>query len=87
MNADEIRQFCFDNYVTHALTRGDFSITLRAGTIRDNIPSEDRPELPAICAALGANAFSDNFNLRRIHVEGPLNGANTYLTFLLLKNI
>ena len=91
-NATEIREFCYNKYVIPARNSGNFSITVRAGTVRDDIVSAGlgTAEFPAICAALGATLFethNKNCLVKRIHVEGPLNGANTYLTYLILENL
>lgn len=88
-NAEQIKLFCHERFINPAFLRGDFSVTVRTGTVREALADAgfERPELPAVCSALGSNAFEAEYGIRRIHVEGPLNGANTYLTFLLLGNI
>jgi hypothetical protein len=88
-NAEQIKSYCYTKYIRPAHRRGEFSITLRAGSVRNAMKEDNlgKPELPAVCSALGSNEFESTYGLKRIHVEGPLNGANTYLTFLLLDNL
>jgi hypothetical protein len=88
-NAEQIKHYCYTKYIQPAYQNGEFSITLRAGSVRDAMKEDGlgKPELPAVCSALGSNEFESKYGLKRIHVEGPLNGANTYLTFLLLDNL
>jgi hypothetical protein len=40
--------------------------------------------LPAVCSALGARRFCDEYRLERRRVDGPMNGATTTFVFKLL---
>ena len=77
--ADRIREFADEHYVRPARGRGERQFTIRAGDLHDDMGLQAR--LPAVSAALGANKFEDEYAVRRLSVEGPLNGANCWLMF------
>ena len=77
--ADGIREFADEHYIQPARERGDRQFTIRAGDLHDDMGLHAR--LPAVSAALGANKFEDAYAVRRVSIEGPLNGANCLLTF------
>jgi hypothetical protein len=78
-HADEVREYCRIQYVEPARSRGETSITIRAGDVHAALNYKNR--YPLVCSALGANAFEDLARVKRISIEGPLNGANTVFTF------
>ena len=80
VNAQGIRDYCKRNYVDPARARGEFGVIIRAGDVHDALGLSNR--LPAVSAAIGADTFPRDSRLKRVSVEGPLNGANTYFTFL-----
>jgi hypothetical protein len=43
-----------------------------------------RNRLPLVCAALGASLFQDQARVRRLGIDGPMNGANTVFRFEVL---
>ncbi len=77
--ADSIREFANEYYIQPARERGERQFTIRAGDIHSEMGLHAR--LPAVSAALGANKFEDEYGVRRLSVEGPINGANCVLTF------
>jgi hypothetical protein len=42
-------------------------------------------QMPAVCGALGSNKFQEEYRVRRVSVDGPLQGANCELTFEILE--
>lgn len=80
--AERIRQYAVDHYVTPARRRAEKSVTIRAGDIHDGM--DLRSSYPAVCAALGTEIFESQARIRRTACDGPLNGANLLLTFELL---
>ena len=80
VNAQGIRDYCKHQYVDPARARGEYGIIVRTGDIHHALGLANR--LPAVSAAIGADAFPRDLKLKRVSVEGPLNGANTYFTFL-----
>ena len=80
-HADEVRDYCKTHYIDPARTRGDYSVTIRAGDVHSALKYHDR--LPLVCSAIGTNLFEESLKLKRISIDGPLNGTNTLFTFLL----
>ena len=77
--ADRIREFADEHYIQPARERGERQFTIRAGDLHDDLGLHAR--LPAVSAALGANKFEDEYAVRRLSVEGPINGANCVMIF------
>jgi len=80
--ADEVRAYCSRHYVQAARAAGEKTISIRAGDVHEAMGYKNR--LPLVCSAIGASVFTETNALRRIAVEGPLNGANTVLKFELI---
>ena len=80
--ADEIRKYCIENYIKPYRSKGDKGVFISVGDVHKKLNLSN--SLPAVCAALGSNTFEDEANVKRIHIEGPLNGASTIFTFLFL---
>jgi hypothetical protein len=78
-HADEVRAYCVHRYLQPARTAGQKEISIRAGDVHAAMGFKNR--LPLVCSAIGASVFCDNNGLRRLAVEGPLNGANTVFRF------
>jgi hypothetical protein len=78
--ADQARNYCKTYYIDPARKRGDYAVTIRAGDVHKALKFQNR--FPLVCSALGSKIFEESFNLKRISVDGPLNGANTLFTFL-----
>jgi hypothetical protein len=39
--------------------------------------------MPAVCSALGSKKIESQFNIKRLKVEGPIQGANALFTFMI----
>lgn len=79
--ADDIRQFCIEQYVEPARKRGDYVVAIRSGDVHDRMDLSQR--MPAVCGALGADKFELLVPVRRITIDGPLKGANAIFVFRL----
>jgi hypothetical protein len=80
--SEEVRAYCTRQYVQMARAIGKREISIRAGDAHDALGYKNR--LPLVCSAIGASLFAERNNLRRLAVDGPLNGANTVFRFELL---
>ena len=79
MLADEIREFVFKEFIEPARKQSKKTVVIRAGDIHKMMGLSDR--MPAVCAALGSNKFENQFNIKRLNIEGPIHGANALFTF------
>jgi hypothetical protein len=79
--ADRIRQFVLDRYVSPARAKGESKITIRAGDVHRAMGLANR--MPAVCSAIGGNKFEDIARATLINRTGPANGANVYFEFRL----
>jgi hypothetical protein len=79
--ADRIRQFVLDRYVSPARAKGESKITIRAGDVHRAMGLANR--MPAVCNAIGGNRFEDIARATLINRTGPANGANVYFEFRL----
>ena len=77
--ADDIRDFAFRKFIEPARKQGKRTVTIRAGDVHKDMGLYDR--MPAVCSALGSNKFENQFNIKRLKVEGPIQGANALFTF------
>lgn len=77
--ADDIRDFAFKEIIEPARKQGKHTVTIRAGDVHRDMGLYDR--MPAVCSALGSKKFEDRFNVKRLKMEGPLQGANALFTF------
>lgn len=80
--SDEVRTYCNSHYIQPARTAGKSEISIRAGDVHKAMGYKSR--MPLVCSAIGASLFSENHGVRRIAVDGPLNGANTVFRFELI---
>lgn len=78
--SDLIREFCTKNVIETARKRGDKVFSITAGDIHSALQLKD--SMPTVCAAIGTNAFVQDNNIKRIHIEGPLNGAKTTFVYM-----
>jgi hypothetical protein len=79
-HADDVRAYCAKHYVEPALVEGRREFSIRAGDVHEAMGYTAR--MPLVCAAIGANVFASTNRLRRIAVDGPLNGASTTFVFV-----
>ena len=80
--ADDVREHCRVHIVQPARTRGESSITIRAGDVHSALGYKNRH--PLVCSAVGATKFEESCRVERVAIDGPLNGANTVFTFRIL---
>jgi hypothetical protein len=80
--ADDVRLYCKRQYVDPARSKGIKTIKIRSGDVHSALNYKNR--YPLVCSANGSNKFEDMCNLRRISVEGPINGVNTLFIFKLI---
>ena len=80
--ADDVREHCRIHYVEPARTRGDSTITIRAGDVHTALGYKNRH--PLVCSSLGAKTFEEMCRVERTALEGPHSGANTVFTFRIL---
>jgi hypothetical protein len=78
--ADDIRNYCLETYVKPSRLRGDKGVFIPVADVHKNLNLSNG--FPAVSAALGSNIFEDEANIRRVHVEGPLNGVSTIFAYL-----
>ena len=80
--ADDVREYCKTTYVDPARQKRQKTITIRSGDVHSALNYKNR--YPLVCSALGSNRFEEMCDLRRISVEGTLNGVSTLFTFELI---
>lgn len=80
--AERIRQFVLDQYITPARTEGRSEIVIRAGDVHQAMALTNA--MPAVCSAIGANRFREFAKVTPIKWSGPANGANAYFHFSLV---
>ncbi|HEX75309.1 MAG TPA: hypothetical protein G4O12_01865 [Dehalococcoidia bacterium] len=80
-DAKAIGQFVIGKYITPARNRGDYVVGVRSGEVHDDMGLHQK--LPAVCSVLGSNTFNRTAKVRRIAVEGPINGASTLFMYRL----
>ena len=82
--ADELRDFCNENYIVPARNRGEKTLTIRAGDVRYALNIRDR--MPAICNALRGKKIEELAHVRLIEKNTPPSGAgmNSYFTYEIL---
>lgn len=78
-DADRVRQYAFDTYIAPTRQRSEPLVIIRAGDIAAKLGLTGT--LPQVCGALGATTFETQFQVRRVYLHGPINGANTYFVF------
>jgi hypothetical protein len=76
---DDVRQYCKETYVDPARRRGEKTVIIRSGDVHSALNYKNR--YPLVCSAIGSNLFEELCNVKRISVEGPLNGVSTLFTF------
>jgi 5-methylcytosine-specific restriction protein B len=84
MQADEIREFVYKEYIEPARKQSKKIIAIRAGDVHDKMGFSNR--MPAVCGALGTNKFENKYHVKCIKKEGPSNGANALFTYDILSD-
>ena len=77
--ADEIRAFVFQHYIVPAHNAGNRTVRIRAGDVHKQMKFSDK--MPAVCGAIGAIKFEDQYKVKQVDRVGPTNGANVFFTF------
>lgn len=77
--ADDVREYCRVTYVDAARQKGQRTIIIRSGDVHSSLHYKNR--YPLVCSAIGSNRFEKLCSIKRISVEGPLNGVSTIFTF------
>jgi 5-methylcytosine-specific restriction enzyme B len=81
-HADEVRKYCITTYRGPARRRGDKSVVIRSGDVHNALNYKNR--YPLVCSAIGSNTFEELAHIKRVSIDGPLNGANTIFKFELV---
>lgn len=81
-HADRVRRYCAETYIEPARRKSEQAVFIRTGDVHNALKFTNR--LPLICSALGAKTFETENRIKRIAVDGPLNGANTLFVFRIL---
>ncbi len=77
--ADDVRNYCIENFIIPARSNGIASVTIRAGDIHSALGYRNR--MPLVCGALGAKVFETTAFVERTSISGPSNGANAVFVF------
>ncbi len=80
--ADKVRQYCTEKYIKPARQNNEYIAVIKTGDVHTAMSFSNR--LPLVCSAIGANIFEHQNDIRRIAVDGPLNGSNTLFVFRIL---
>jgi 5-methylcytosine-specific restriction protein B len=80
--SDDVRAYCKKNYIDPARSKGEKTVAIRSGDVHSALDYKNR--YPLVCSAIGSNKFEELCNVKRISVEGPINGVSTVFTFELL---
>jgi hypothetical protein len=80
--AEDIRNYCLLTYVEPARKKGQKLIKIRSGDVHRDLNYKNR--YPLVCSSLGSNTFEEMAEVKRVQIDGPLNGANTLFTFELV---
>ena len=80
--ADDVRAYCKKNYVDVARAKGEKTVSIRSGDVHAVLDYKNR--YPLVCSAIGSNKFEELCGIKRIAVDGPINGVNTVFTYELL---
>jgi hypothetical protein len=77
--ADRIRKFVLDHYVSPARAEGRVEITVRAGDVHQAMGLSSA--MPNVCSAIGGVKFERLAEVTRSRRVGPPMGANVYFQF------
>jgi len=81
-HADDVRSYVNSHYIEPARLRGDSRVEVLTGDVHQALGYRNR--YPLVCSALGSLTFEKAYRVRRLSVEGPLNGASTLFRFEVL---
>jgi len=77
--ADAIRSFAGENFVSKARQHGDSKFTIVSGEVHRGMGLRDR--MPNVCSALGSREFLEANRLVLISREGPPSGKSSTVRF------
>lgn len=80
--ADEVRIYCKTNHIDVARKNGEKTVTIISGDVHSALNYKNR--YPLVCSSLGSDKFNELCKVKRLTVEGPLNGVSTIFVFELL---
>ena len=80
--ANDVRRYCKETLVDPARRKGEKKVTIRSGDVHSALNYKNR--YPLVCSAIGSNLFEELCSVKRVSVEGPLNGVSTLFTFELI---
>lgn len=80
--ADDVRRHVDVTYIQPARASGRSQIEVLVGDVHRELGYSNR--YPLVCSALGSLRFEDDYRVRRLSVEGPLNGSSTLFRFEVL---
>jgi 5-methylcytosine-specific restriction protein B len=80
--ADDVRAYTKKNYIDLARSANEKTVSIRSGDVHAALEYKNR--YPLVCSAIGSNKFEELCRIKRISIEGPINGVNTIFTFELL---
>ena len=80
-DSHEIRSHLIRTYVEPARSRGDYTVTVRAGDVVSSLSSGTA--IPAVCGVLGSDTFEREARLQQLAVDGPIPGARTLFVYKL----
>ena len=78
-DSHESRSHLIRTYVEPARSRGDYTVTVRAGDVVSELSSGTAN--PAVCGVLGSDTFEREAWLQRLAIDGPLPGAGTLFVY------
>lgn len=81
-HADDVRSYVNTHYLQPARQCGEAEVEILAGDVHRALGYGNR--YPVVCSALGSLTFERVYQVRRLSVEGPLNGASTLFRFAVL---
>jgi 5-methylcytosine-specific restriction enzyme B len=77
--SDAVRNYCLKTYIEPARRKREKYAVIRSGDIHDALSFRNKH--PLVCSALGSNKFEEMAQVKRVSIDGPLNGANTIFKF------
>ena len=80
-DSNEIRSHLIKMHVEPARSRGDYTVTIRAGDVVNELASDTA--IPAVCGVLGSDVFEREARLQRLAIDGPVPGAITLFVYKL----
>ncbi len=81
--ADQIRTYVNKAFIEPARRAGRSEATVKAGDVHKDMRLESR--MPAVCAALDAQKFQDEYNVVLARRSGPKQGSTVTWVFSLRK--